>query len=82
MIMHVHHKSDLSEGSNEFAHFARIQNVLPGESRQFTDKTVHQHAFWRQFTDRIEDSSPTELKTVLRQIIYCHYVECPNFNHK
>ena len=29
MIMHVHHKSDLSEGSIEFAHFARIQKVLP-----------------------------------------------------
>ena len=27
--MHVHHKSDLSEGSDEFAHFARIQKVLP-----------------------------------------------------
>ena len=27
MIMHVHHKSDLSEGSDEFAHFARIQKV-------------------------------------------------------
>ena len=30
MIMHVHHKSDLSEGLDEFAHFARIQKVLPG----------------------------------------------------
>ena len=29
MIMHVYHKSDLSEGSDEFAHFARIQKVLP-----------------------------------------------------
>ena len=29
MIMHVHHKSDLSEGSDEFAHFMRIQKVLP-----------------------------------------------------
>ena len=29
MIMHVHHKSDLSEGSDEFAHFARVQKVLP-----------------------------------------------------
>ena len=29
MVMHVHHKSDLSEGSDEFAHFARIQKVLP-----------------------------------------------------
>ena len=29
MIIHVHHKSDLSEGSDEFAHFARIQKVLP-----------------------------------------------------
>ena len=29
MIMHVHHKSDLSEGSDEFAHFARIQKVVP-----------------------------------------------------
>ena len=37
------------------------------ESRQFTDKTVHRHWFWRQFTDKIEDSSPTLLKTVHRQ---------------
>ena len=37
-----------------------------GESRQFTDKTVHRQGFWRQFTDRIEDSSPTLLKTVHR----------------
>ena len=29
MIMHVHHKADLSEGSDVFAHFARIQKVLP-----------------------------------------------------
>ena len=29
MIMHEHHKSDLSEGSDEFAHFPRIQKVLP-----------------------------------------------------
>ena len=29
MIMLVHHKSDLSEGSDDFAHFARIQKVLP-----------------------------------------------------
>ena len=29
MVMHVHHKSDLSEGSDEFAHFARIQKALP-----------------------------------------------------
>ena len=27
--MHEHHKSDLSEGSGEFAHFGRIQKVLP-----------------------------------------------------
>ena len=33
MIMHVHHKSDLSEGSDEFAHFARIQKVLPEGGR-------------------------------------------------
>ena len=33
-------------------------------TRQFTDKTVHWHGFWRQFLDRIEDSSPTHLKTV------------------
>ena len=30
MVVHEHHKSDLSEGSDEFAHFARIQKVLPG----------------------------------------------------
>ena len=29
MAMHEHLKSDLSEGSDEFAHFARIQKVLP-----------------------------------------------------
>ena len=29
MIMHVHHNSDLSEGSGEFVLFTRIQIVLP-----------------------------------------------------
>ena len=29
MVVHEHHKSDLSEGSHEFAHFVRIQKVLP-----------------------------------------------------
>ena len=29
MVVHEHHKSDLSDGSDEFAHFARIQKVLP-----------------------------------------------------
>ena len=29
MAIHVHRKSDLSEGSDEFAHFALIQKVLP-----------------------------------------------------
>ena len=63
-----------------------VRTVLPvtaedTESRQFTDKTVHRHAFWRQFTDRIEDSSPTELKTVHRQILYCIYMECHSFHH-
>ena len=29
------------------------------ESRQFADKTVYIHNFWRQFTDTFEDSSPT-----------------------
>ena len=28
MVVHEHHKSDLSEGSDKFAHFARIQKVL------------------------------------------------------
>ena len=28
MAMHEHHKSDHSEGSDEIAHFARIQKVL------------------------------------------------------
>ena len=37
----------------------------------FTDKTVHRHAFRRQFTARIDDSSLTDLKTVQRQILYC-----------
>ena len=30
--------------------------------------------------DRIEDSSPTELKTVHRQILYCIYMESHNFH--
>ena len=38
--------------------------------REFTDKTVHRHVFWRQFTDKIGDSSPTYLKTVHRQTYY------------
>ena len=46
--------------------------VVTVESRQFTDKTVHRHAF--------EDSSPTELKTVHQQILYCIYMECPIFD--
>ena len=29
MVVHEHHKSELSEGSDEFAHFARIQKILP-----------------------------------------------------
>ena len=29
MVMHVHHNSDLSESSDELAHFAWIQKVLP-----------------------------------------------------
>ena len=29
MVMHELHKSDLSEGSDEFAHFPWIQKVLP-----------------------------------------------------
>ena len=32
--------------------------------RQFADKTVHRHVLWRQFTDKIGHSSPTNLKTV------------------
>ena len=39
-------------------------------TRQFTDKTIHRHDFWRQFTDRFEDSSPTLLKTVHRHFFY------------
>ena len=40
------------------------------ELRQFTDR----HGFWRQFTNRTEDSSPTLLKTVHRQnfILYLY----------
>ena len=35
-----------------------------------------------QFTDtHFEDSSPTELKTVHRQILYCIYMEFHNFHH-
>ena len=41
-----------------------------GETRQFTDKTIHRHGFWRQFTDSFEDSSPTLLKTVHRHFFY------------
>ena len=37
-------------------------SCYPGRGiRQFTDKTVHRHGFWRKFTDRIEDSSPALL---------------------
>ena len=43
------------------------------ESRQFTDKTVHRQGFWRQFTDRIEDSSLTFLKTVRQNFILYLY---------
>ena len=35
-------------------------------SEQGTE-TVHRQLFWRQFTDKIGDSSPTNSKTVLRQ---------------
>ena len=38
--------------------------------RQFTDKTVHRQGFWRQFTDGIEDSTPTLLKTVHRHFCF------------
>ena len=35
-----------------------------------------------QFTDKhFEGSSPTELKTVHRQILYCIYMQCHNFHH-
>ena len=44
--------------------------------RQFTDKTVHRHVFWRQFTDKIGDSSPTDLKTVHRQNIIRQWKSC------
>ena len=48
-------------------------------TRQFTDKTIHRHGFWRQFTDRFEDSSPTLLKTVHRHffitlLTYCEEI--------
>ena len=39
-------------------------------TRQFTDKAIHRHGFWRQFTDRFEDSSSTLLKTVHRHFFY------------
>ena len=29
MVIHVHHKSVHSEGSDEFKHLARIQKILP-----------------------------------------------------
>ena len=34
-----------------------LQRKVP---RQFTDRTVHRHVFWRQFTDTFGDSSPTQ----------------------
>ena len=33
--------------------------IQPAGTRQFIDKTTHQHGFWRQFTDTIEDNSST-----------------------
>ena len=36
---------------------------------------VNRHAFLRQLTNRFEDNSPTEMKTVHRQILYCLYNE-------
>ena len=33
MVIHVHHKSVHSEGSDEFTHLVRIQKVLPEEVR-------------------------------------------------
>ena len=55
-----------------------LRNSDCEESRQFTDKTVHRHGFLRQFTDRIEDSSPTLLKTVHWQnfILYLYSIMC------
>ena len=52
MVVHEHHKSDLSEGSDEFAHFARIQKVLP-EGSDFDniapDKDLRQLGFTHLF---------------------------------
>ena len=58
-----------------WGYLGKIKTELQAESRQFTDKTVHRHTFWRQFTDRIEDSSPTELKTGARQFVENHFAD-------
>ena len=44
-----------------FLHFClyMILMQLKMESRQFPNKTVPRHGFWRQFLDRFEDSSLT-----------------------
>ena len=34
-------------------------------------ETVHRHVFWRQFTDKIGDSSPTHLKTKKKRKKVC-----------
>ena len=36
----------------------------PWDGDIYSSETVHRHAFWRQFTDKIGDSSLTYLKTV------------------
>ena len=58
---------------------AILNRTNPG-TRQFTDKTIHRHGFWRQFTDRFEDSSPTLLKTVHRHFLSRYFRWFKNSN--
>ena len=46
-----------------FTFFLKEMSLHKG-TRQLTDnsdKTVHRHGFWKQFTNRIEDSSQTNV---------------------
>ena len=68
MVVHEHHKPDLSEGSDEFAHFARIQKVLP-EGSDF-DKV-----FFFFLVDVVRDdpnttiSGPTSARQRMRKLV-------------
>lgn len=59
---HLFHKcSYLSEWIKICFRYFFMNSSLQWETRQFTDNKVQWHAFWRQFTDKIEDKSPTLL---------------------